>query len=71
MATGTGLVRLVTPEVNAFTSPMTWLEKPCTLVTIEAAMAEPGMLTERPPLEAGMGAADLVPALAADPKPGS
>jgi hypothetical protein len=42
--TGAGLVLLVTPEVNAFRSPSTLLEKPCTPVTTEAANAEPGML---------------------------
>jgi hypothetical protein len=48
--TGTGLVRLVTPEVKDFTSPNTLLENPWTPVTTEAAKAEPGRLTEpRPP----------------------
>ena len=45
---GTGLVRLVMPEVKLFTSPSTRLEKPCTLPTTEAAKAEPGMLTFPP-----------------------
>ena len=50
LATGTGLVRLVTPEVKDFTSPSTLLENPWTPPTTEAAKAEPGRLTgERPP----------------------
>ena len=57
VATGTGLVRLVTPEVKDFTSPSTLPEKPWTPPTTEAAKAEPGMLTgERPPPEDGMEA---------------
>ena len=43
---------LVTPEVKAFMSPNTLLEKPCTPLTIEAAMAAPGREAaevDRPP----------------------
>jgi hypothetical protein len=57
VTTGTGLVRLVTPEVKDFTSPSTLPEKPWTPPTTEAAKAEPGMLTgERLPPEVGMEA---------------
>ncbi|PIZ25469.1 MAG: hypothetical protein COY47_05760, partial [Chloroflexi bacterium CG_4_10_14_0_8_um_filter_57_5] len=50
---GIGLVRLVTPEVKALTSPMTLLEKFCTPPTTEAAKAAPGREV-RPPLVVGV-----------------
>jgi hypothetical protein len=53
LTTGTGLVRLVTPEVKDFTSPRTLLEKPWTPVTTEAANVAPGRLV-RPAEEDGM-----------------
>ena len=45
------MVLLETPEVKVFTSPSTWLEKPCTPVTTEATRADPGRLE---PLAAGL-----------------
>jgi len=51
VACGTGLVRLVTPEVKVLTSPRARLENPCTLFTTEAAKADPGTLTEDRPLD--------------------
>jgi len=54
-------VRLVTPEVNCFTSPRIRLEKPWTLVTTEAAKAEPGKLAEERPPEDGTEAEGVDP----------
>jgi hypothetical protein len=41
---GAGLVLLETPEVKVFTSPSTWLEKPCTPVIPSAWITGQGWL---------------------------
>jgi len=69
--TGTGLVRPVTADVNVFTLPSTWLEKPCTLFTMEAATAAPGRETGEPERPPGAEMARPAGAAAAGRKVGS
>jgi len=47
---GTGLDLSVTPLVKSVTSPITFAEKLCIPLTIEAAKAEPGRLGSETPL---------------------
>src|SRR5271157_2121046 len=69
--TGTGLVRPVTADVKVFTLPSTWLEKPCTLVTMEAATAAPGREAGEPERPPGADTAGPTAGAAAGRKVGS